>query len=130
MVKQKEATSGKPLGIGPRCLLVPFDLEEKAVDLFRRSTNRDRTFAQSLALEVVPLPELTDANDWYLAADPMDIPTVEIGFLDGNREPELFVQDSPSAGSLFSADKISWKIRHVYGGAALDYRGLYKASVR
>ncbi len=130
MVKQKEATSGKPLGIGPRCLLVPFDLEEKAVDLFRRSTNRDRTFAQSLALEVVPLPELTDANDWYLAADPMDIPTVEIGFLDGNREPELFVQDSPSAGSLFSADKISWKIRHVYGGAALDYRGLYKAAVR
>ena len=129
MVKQKEPASGKALGIGPRCLLVPFDLEEKAVDLFRRSTNRDRTFAQSLALEVVPVAELTDVNDWYLAADPAEIPTVEIGFLDGMREPELFVQDSPTAGSLFSADKMSWKIRHVYGGAALDYRGLYKAAV-
>ena len=129
MVKQAELTSGKALGIGPRSLLVPFDLEETAANLFRRSTENDRTFTQSLALDVVPVPELADANDWYLAADPMDIPTVEIGFLDGRREPELFVQDSPTLGSLFSADKITWKIRHVYGGAVLDHRGLYKAAV-
>ncbi len=129
MVKQKEPDSDKPLGIGPRSLLVPFDLEETAVDLFRRSTNHDRNFVQSLALDAIPIPELTDANDWYLAADPMDIPTVEIGFLDGRREPELFVQDSPTAGSLFTNDRITWKIRHVYGGAALDFRGLYKSAV-
>ena len=128
MVKQTELTSDKPLGIGPRSLLVPFDLERAAVDLFRRSTNNDRNFVQSLALEVVPVPELTDSNDWYLAADPMDVPTVEIGFLDGRREPELFVQDDPTAGSLFTADKITWKVRHVYGGAALDHRGLYKSA--
>ena len=129
MVKQTELTSDKALGIGPRSLLVPFDLEASAVDLFRRSTNNDRNFVQSLALDVIPVPELTDATDWYLAADPMDIPTVEIGFLDGRREPELFVQDNPSVGSLFAADKITWKVRHIYGGAVLDHRGLYKAEV-
>lgn len=129
MVKQTELSSDKPLGIGPSSLLVPFDLERTAVDLFRRSTENDRNFVQSLALDVVPVPELTDADDWYLAADPMDVPTVEIGFLDGRREPELFVQDDPTAGSLFAADKITWKVRHVYGGAALDHRGLYKSAV-
>lgn len=129
MVRQTELSSDKPLGIGPRSLLVPFDLERTAVDLFRRSTENDRNFVQSLALDVVPVPELTDASDWFLAADPMDVPTVEIGFLDGRREPELFVQDDPTAGSLFTADKITWKVRHIYGGAALDHRGLYKSAV-
>ena len=71
----------------------------------------------------------TDANDWYLAADPDDIPCIEVGFLDGREEPELFVQDNPTVGSLFTHDKIAYKIRHVYGGDVLDHRGLYKAAV-
>ncbi len=129
MVKQAEPGSGKALGIGPRVLIVPFALEETAVDLFRRTTENDRTFVQSLALDIVALPELADDSDWYLAADPLDIPTIEIGFLDGRREPELFVQDSPTQGSLFTHDQITWKVRHVYGGTVLDHRGLYKAAV-
>ena len=129
MMKQAEPTGGKPLGIGPKCLIVPFDLEETAANLFRRSTENDRTFVQSLALEVVPQPEFTDADDWFLAADPMDIPTVEIGFLDGREEPEVLTQDHPTSGSLFTNDRITYKVRHVYGGAAMDWRGLYKAKV-
>ncbi len=129
MLKQTEKGSGDRLGIGPRSLLVPPDLEEAAANLFRRSTENDRTFVQSLALDVLPVWYWTDANDWYLAADPMDIPCIEVGFLDGNDEPELFVQDSPTAGSLFTHDKITWKIRHIYGGDVLDHRGLYKAAV-
>ena len=111
MVKQAEPGSGKALGIGPRVLIVPFALEETAVDLFRRTTENDRTFVQSLALDIVALAELADDTDWYLAADPLDIPTIKIGFLDGRREPELFVQDSPTQGSLFTHDQITWKVR-------------------
>jgi len=54
----------------------------------------------------------------------MDVPTIEIGFLNGREEPELFVQDEPTNGSMFSNDKITYKVRHIYGGAVLDYRGL------
>ncbi len=129
MVKQTELTSDKKLGIGPRYLLVPFDLEEAAVNIFRRNTENDRTFVQTLSLEVIPVPEFTDANDWFVVADPMDVPTVEIGFLDAETEPQIFVQDSPSVGSLFTNDQITYKIRHIYGGAALDHRGMYKAAV-
>lgn len=129
MLKQAERDSNVPLGIGPRHLLVPVDLEEAAVDLFRRNTNQDKTFAQSLALNVIPVWYWADTTDWCLAADPADIPTIEVGFLDGREEPELFVQDAPTVGSLFSNDAITYKLRHIYGGTVVDYRGLYKAVV-
>jgi hypothetical protein len=35
----------------------------------------------------------------------------------------LFVQDMPNIGSMFNADKITWKIRHIWATVALDYRG-------
>lgn len=129
MLQQQEAGSNEPLSIGPRDLLVPFQLEEAAVDLFRRNTEQDKTFLQSLSLNVIPVWYWTDANDWALAADPADIPSIEIGFLDGNEDPQIFVQDNPTVGSMFTNDQLTWKIRHPYGGAVTDFRGLYKAVV-
>jgi len=129
MLKQTELSSADRLGIGPRFLLVPADLEEAAANIFRRNTNQDKTFIQSLSPDILPIWYWTDANDWAVLADPMDIPTITVGFLDGNEEPEIFVQDSPTGGSMFSSDKLTWKIRHIYGGAVTDYRGAYKAVV-
>lgn len=127
MLNQAEKDSAEKLGIGPKFLWVPFALEETAVDLFRRNTENDKTFTQSLALEVMPVWYWTDANDWYLSADVADIPCIEIGFLDGEEEPQLFIQDNPTVGSMFSHDQLTYKIRHIYGGAVIDYRGLYGA---
>ncbi len=129
MLKQAELGSADRLGIGPRNLWVPADLEQAASDLFKRGTNNDATFVQSLLPNIIPVWYWTDANDWAVTADYADIPTIEIGFLDGNQEPEMFVQDNPSVGSLFSNDKITYKLRHIYGGNVLDYRGMYKAVV-
>jgi hypothetical protein len=64
-----------------------------------------------------------------MSADPLDVPTMEVGFLDGNEEPELFVQDSPTVGSMFNDDTLTWKIRHIYGGNLTDFRGVYKGVV-
>lgn len=129
MLKQTEKDSGERLGIMPRTLLVSADGEEGAVDLFRRNTENDANFVQSLSLDVIPVWYWTDANDWALAADPDEAPFIEIGFLDGNEEPEIFVQDMPTQGSLFSNDMITYKIRHVYGGNVTDFRPTYKAVV-
>lgn len=129
MLKQTELGSADRLGVGPANLWVSQDGEEGAVDLFRRNTENDKTFVQSLSPNVIPVWYWTDADDWFLSADKMDIPTVEIGFLDGNEEPELFVQDMPNTGSMFSNDQLTWKIRHIYGGNVLDYRGLYAGIV-
>ncbi len=129
ILKQTEMNSADRLGVGPKSIFVPPDLEEAAVDLFRRNTNQDKTFIQSLSLDVIPVWYWTDANDWVLATDPLEIPTIEVGFFNGSEEPELFVQDNPTSGSLFSHDKVTYKIRHIYGGAVVEYRGLYKAVV-
>lgn len=129
MVKQTEYNSTDAIGVGPKYLWVPPELEETAANLFRRSTNLDATFVQSLTPTIVPVWYWTDANDWAATADTADIPFIEIGFLDGEEEPALLVQDNPTSGSMFTNDQITYKIRHIYGGSVLDYRGAHKAVV-
>lgn len=126
MINQVRAGSLKKLNIGPATVLVPFELQEAAYNLFVRNQNLDKTFVQTINPEVIPVGYWTDANDWAAVADPRRIPTIEVGFLDGREEPELFVQDMPNVGSMFSNDKITYKIRHIYSGAVMDYRGLRK----
>jgi hypothetical protein len=71
------------------------------------------------------ITHLTDATDWFACAGVDQVDQIELGFLDGREEPEIFVADMPTGGSLFAADKIDYKIRHVYGGAVVDFRGFY-----
>jgi hypothetical protein len=119
------------LGTRPRFLWVPAELEQLAWRLVNSSvTILDANFnatepnfwQQRLTPRVVDY--WTDANNWFLSADPNQVPTIEIGFLNGQEDPELFVQDQPNVGSVMTADKITYKIRHIYSGAVLDWRGL------
>jgi hypothetical protein len=119
MVKQTRAGSSKRLGVTPRRVLVPYDLAETAYNLFVRGTNLDKTFVQDIAPEIIAPAYWTDTNDWVTLADPDIAPVLEISFLDGKEDPELFVQDMPNVGSMFTNDKLTYKIRHIYGGADL-----------
>lgn len=123
MKKQTELTSSKRLGITLRHVIVPADLEQVAFDLFQKNTNNDETFVQSRKPTVHVVDHFTDVNNWYATADKAQVPLIELGFF-GSQEPELFIQDMPSQGSLFSNDQIKYKIRHIYGGAVKDFRGL------
>ncbi|GCE21610.1 hypothetical protein [Dictyobacter kobayashii] len=46
--------------------------------------------------------------------------------MSGAGKPSLFIQDQPILGLNFTQDAITYKIRHEYGGAVVDYRGLYR----
>lgn len=131
MLKQSRSGSGKRNAVSPYALLVPFDLQEQAYDLFVRGQNNDKTFAQNLNPKVIAVDYWTDTNDWVTIADPNRLPVLEIAFLDGNEEPELFVQDTPTSGSMFSNDVLTYKLRHIYGGAVLvdGEKGTTKAVV-
>ncbi len=63
---------------------------------------------------------------WYVVADPNLCPTIEIGFYQGRDTPELFTQADPTQGSVFLSDKVQYKIRHIYSGAVLDFRGFQR----
>ncbi|WP_238945660.1 hypothetical protein [Vandammella animalimorsus] len=131
MLKQTRSGSGKRLAAAPRTLLIPFELQELAYNLFVRQQNLDKTFVQTINPEIIPVSYWTDDKDWVTVADTNRLPVLEVSFLDGRQEPELFVQDMPNVGSLFANDTITYKIRHIYGGAVLvdGCKGTTKAVV-
>lgn len=133
MIRQKQQgeTSGF-VGLIPRFLVHPPELQVTAYKLTRSESavvgsDEDATTPNPYrGLEPIEVPTLTDTNDWFLIADPATVPTIEVGFYQGRQEPELFVQDQPNVGAVFTADKFTWKIRHIWGLAVLDYRGFQR----
>ena len=132
MMKQTNSAD-KRLGIKPRYLLLPPDLYWTAVTILNStllpgSQNNDANPLQGM-LEPIVVPQFSDAKDYYLMADPAQIESLEVGFINGQETPELLVQDNPTAGSVFTNDAISYKVRWEFGGGWLDYRGAYWAEV-
>lgn len=125
------------LDLAPKILLVPAELEETAFKLCNSAVavvsgtagSEDATTPNINAaqnLEYIVMSRYTDVNDWFAIADPALVPTIELGFLDGQQDPELFVQDMGNVGAMFSNDQMVYKIRHIYSGAILDHRGFYR----
>jgi hypothetical protein len=82
----------------------------------------------------LPIVDTTHGDTaYYLFADPnMDRGVVEMGFLRGHEEPEIFMKapDAQRVGGGLDAmagdfyhDAILYKVRHVMGGGLLDYKG-------
>ncbi|MCK2214283.1 peptidoglycan-binding protein [Actinomadura sp. ATCC 31491] len=118
------------LGMLPRLLVVPPELEGQAFKLTRSavavtSTEDATTPNIHSGLDYLVVDYFSDANDWFLIADPNSVPTIEVGFYRGRQDPELFSQTDPTQGAVFAADKILYKIRHIYSGTVLDHRGFY-----
>lgn len=124
------------LGIRPRYLIVPVDLDATA----QRLVGNEFTYSGAVSggqtdinvhrgtVETIVVPYWSDNTDgrndrWVVVADPSEIPTIEVGFFQGSETPELFTQDSETVGSMFDIDKLTYKIRHIYGGTFLDHRG-------
>ena len=68
-------------------------------------------------------PFMADSNDFIGLADMLDVECVELAFLNGQQEPEMFVADNPNFGQFFVGDRIQYKIRHEYNAIATDFRG-------
>jgi hypothetical protein len=131
--KQTDA-DGKPLGIMPRFLLVPPELEVAADELYTSThvnTGGSATTAQVPNANVhvnkyqpVCSPYLSNtvytgssATAWYLLADPMDLAVVEVAFLNGVDTPTV-----ESADADFNV--LGWQMRGYwdFGVAKQDHR--------
>jgi len=75
------------------------------------------------------------ATQWYLFSDPKDIAAVEVAHLKGHERPEICMKASdkvtigggainPMSGD-FATDNVFYRVRLVFGGALLDWRGTY-----
>ena len=123
------------LSIIPMFLVVPSALEEIAFQLCTSAVAIPATPAGPTdtpnihqGLKPLVIDYYSDANDWYLVCDPGLCPTIEIGFYQGRQDPELFTQADNTVGSMFDADKLTYKIRHIYSGTVIDHRGFYRGA--
>jgi hypothetical protein len=132
-----EKDSGKKLGlVGPYLLVVPIDLEANA-KAWNQAQYLDATFTPNPYYHLFGVnderifvnPLMTDASDWGVFDISGNVDLLEIGFLQGRQNPELFLADNPTVGQMFTQDRIQYKIRHEYAGDILDCRGMFKEVV-
>lgn len=122
----------------PKIWLGPADLEETADVMFKsgqKVTVPETTTTAETSTPGIPnyhagvepyvVDYWTDTADCLVMADPALMDTLEIGFYNGMEEPELFVQDMVNVGSQFDADKIKFKIRHIWGYLFPDFTPFY-----
>jgi len=87
---------GNPLGIAPRVLLVPPELEITAAELMSsallisgNTTKEPSANVLNGRYRVVVSNYLTSASTWWLAADSVDLPALDVVFLNGQQAPTI-----------------------------------------
>lgn len=133
MFSQTEPGSSAKIGNRPYHLFIPIDLQTTAeqintgqyIDFYGGKPNICKGWFGENNERIHVVPHWTDAKDFYVKGLDGAAPTIEMAYLNGNRNPELLLQDNPLVGSMFSAEKLIYKIRHIYGGAVLDWRNLH-----
>ena len=133
----QEDEYGEPIGIEPKYLLVPPALEGKAREIYASTNFADQTVSSKRGTTNIhagrfePLVTSYLANStytgystaaWYLLADPNDIPTTEIAFLNGMENP--IVEESEVD---FSQLGIQFRAYFDFGVSTSDYRGGVKS---
>jgi len=127
MRMQRDPNDRDYLNIMPRILLVPVALEDTAnqymtsTSSLEAEANSGVTNPHRGSMQVVSDPYLdaNDTNGWYIMADPNDVATVVVAFLNGQETP--FTDDMVD----FDTDALLFKVRLDYGTAAEDFRGAY-----
>jgi len=129
-MREQTNYSGKRIGLRPRFLIVPPELEWVAMVATKSagipgSSSNDLNPMLGYVTPIVS-PQLSNTTQWFMAADPREVDTLEVGFVGGIMSPTLLIQDSPLFGLNFTQDVLSFKCRHEYGSCVTDYRGLYR----
>lgn len=134
--KQKD-TNDKPFGVKPKILLVPSELEDTANSIVHSTETRNTTASTKEGtknthqgkFDVVETPYLSDSSytgysetAWYMLADPRDVATVEVAFLDGKEAPTI-----ESADADFNTLGIQLRGFHDFGVALQEYRAGLKS---
>ena len=84
---------GNPVAVDPRILLVPADLEISAAEIMGSallvggSSAGPNVNVLAGRYQVVSTSYLTSAEDYYLVANPADLPAMEVAFLNGVQSP-------------------------------------------
>jgi len=140
MANQTVLSSGLPAEIKARYLVVPHELAPTATLIVATPNYPSQTSNgvplknpyAALGVEVISLPNYylcSDTNNWYLVGDKNGYPTIQIGYFQNQRTPQIFLQNQPTVGDVFASDEWTWKVKWRWGGCVTDYRTFYGAVV-
>lgn len=131
MRKQKGLNTSVTINVVPRFLIVPVNYEATALELvnsisYNAENNNEGVKniygpggPRNLTVIAEPVLDASSTTNWYLAADPSQIDTVELTFLAGEESPTL------ESDWNMNNDTYEYKIRQTFGVKAIDWRGLY-----
>lgn len=122
-----EKDSAKPLNLPLEWVMVPTALKATAYQINNNNSGTNSWFerlgANHQKPENIIVNELlTSGTRWWAGCYPETAPGIEIGYLDGIQEPELFIADKTFSTLNFTNDQIVYKSRFVFGGKPLDSR--------
>jgi hypothetical protein len=83
---------------------------------------------QGMTPIIIDYMSATSTTQWFVVADPSMAPTIEVGFYNGQEAPALFTQSDPTTGSQFTTDKLTFKIRHIWYVAPIDFRSMQRGN--
>lgn len=129
LLTQTEKDSGEPLGLPLDWIMVPPQLKSTAIQINQTNTAGSNAFFQRFGANnerIIVNEKLTDVNDWYYGTSQTNAPFLEIGFLDGIEQPQIFLANQPTIGTQFTADELQYKVKMVFNGAIIDFRGVGK----
>jgi ATP-dependent protease ClpP protease subunit len=128
MALQKDADehAAGGLNIRPKFLLVPVELEDDAAVLMASEFDPSKTQrvpnpARNTATVISEARlSASSASNWYMAADPNAVDTIEVAYLNGVDTPTLEQREG------WNVDGVEFKVRLDAGVKPFDFRGLLK----
>lgn len=125
-LRQQKGLNGRFINVQAKYLLVPSALETIAQQfvtqttiVYTKSTDYN-PFANALQVIAEPRLDATSLINWYTAADPGQIDTIEYAYLEG--QEGVYLENRIG----FDIDGIELKARLDFAAKAIDWRGLYK----
>lgn len=126
LMRLQKAPQGTPLNIAPAYLIVGAEYENEALVLLRSTALPDgnsATYNQWQGLTPIVesrLDAVSGTVPWFLAANPMLAPTIEVAYLDNMEGVEVFEEPE------FYTDGLAYKARGIMGCGVVDWRGMVK----
>ena len=120
-MRKQTSPNGMPINAAPKYLIVPPEYETIGEQLLTTLNATAVTDVNPFAkLSLLVEPRLTNAAQWYLAADPANIDGLEYAYLEGAPGPQV------ETTVAFEVDAMMIKVRLDFGAAWIDHRGWYR----
>src|SRR5699024_7204676 len=122
--RKRKNIDGQPMNLTPKFLIVSPEHETNAEQLigaiYAGQSTDFNPFTGKLTLIVEPRLTSETRQPWYLAAEPVQVDTIEYAYLSG--QEGVYIEQENN----FMTDDLRLKARLDFGAGVVDKRGLYQ----